>query len=396
MKIEVQANELFTRVGDLRSILDAPTVECATIDAKSDGTEKGHIVLRGVYCDKMAELKVHGSVIDPGVAGCAFRELEQACCAFLRHGVTVSSDASYLRIECGRDRVTLKTTVTHEHLPAPSDVAPRAVFESGDFLAVMSDVIHAQSDDYAYRRSLCGIQFEVGTDMKLRAIATDGRRLAASARQIRRVELPSASFKVFLPREAVEFVARATHGETITVYIVGKGRDRRVGIATGGSYGEFGNDVDFPMWRECVPKDPPLRATFNVGELADTMCRAINALDVREGEVDEEGEPVETAFSAHIYAGEACGRAEITVRAAIGDADSASFFTTVICTTPEAAKFETDIDARRLLEAVRDHAGAVEFYADQLDKRCGQLGPFVLKFPGAPDYYEVIMPIREA
>lgn len=395
MKIEVQADELFTCVGDLKRILDAPDVERATIDAKSDGTEKGHIVLRGIYCDEMAELKVHGRVVEPGVAGVRFDRLEQACSAFLRHEVTVSSDASYLRIECGQDRVTLATTVAHERLPAPSDAAPRAVFDSADFITVMSDVVHAKSDDYACRRSLCGIQFEVGTDMKLRAIATDGRRLAASARQIRRAELPSASFEVFLPREAVEFAARVLAGETIIVYNLGKAHARRIGIATGGSYGEFGNDVAYPKWRDVVPKDPAFRAMFIGGELADAMLRAINALDIRCEEVDEEGEPVETAFNAHIYAGEACDQAEITVQAAI-DGGDASVFTTVSCTTPEAAKFKTDINARYLLEAVRCHEGAVEVYANQVSDRCEQLGPFVLKFPEEPDYFEVIMPLRSA
>lgn len=393
MKIVVQAGELFQCVGDLKRILDAPDVECVTIDAKSDGTEKGHFVLRGVYCDKMAELKVHGCVMEPGVAGVRFDRLEHACNAFLRHGVTVSADASYLRIECGRGRVTLETTVAHEHLPAPSDAAPRAIFESDDFLAVMQDVVHAQSDDYACRRSLCGIQFEVGTDMQLRAIATDGRRLAVSARQIRRAELPSASFEAFLPRGAAEFVARAFHGETITVYKLGKPTDSRVGIATGGSYGEFVNAEVFPKWRQCVPKDPPLRATFNGGELADAMVRAIGALDICCDDVDEEGEPVETDFAAHIYAGGACGQAEITVRDMRGD-DGANFFTTVSCATPEAAKFVTDINARYLLEVVRYHEGAVEVYANQISKSCKQLGPFVLKFPDTPDIFEVVMPLR--
>lgn len=389
MEIEIRGQELFNSVRDLQRILAATDREAVTIEAYGETPDAATATIRAGGGDNMAELKIAARVLKPGKATVPFRELAQACAPYHRKQLTVSADELHLRVAYYPESVALTTiAVDLQPFPGPAVDAPRTVFDTMDVLDVMSDVVHAMSSEPQIRPALCGVKFELGADMKLRAIATDGKRLAVSARQIRRAEMKTPEFDVFLPRPATEFLARALHGETISFCKFG----RSVAIETDGSYGAFWEDVRFPLWNKCVPEDPSYRATFNGGELADALNHAIEALEIRD-EVDEFGERMETSFQAHIYAFRN-GRAEITVSRCVDDDGGAKFFSAVSCALPDGEEFKADINARYLLDAVRGHEGAVEVYANPISKRCKELGPFVFHYPDAPDAFEVVMPIR--
>lgn len=392
MKIEVRGSELEECVDDLKKIIDAAPGEMVTLSAEADGTEKGRVTVRRIDGGNMAELKVDARVLEPGAVTVRFQELTQACAPFFRDKATVACGLTYVTIGSGPARVSIENhNAECDHLPEPSAKAPRATFSSGDLLAVLQAVDHARSEDSSYRRSLCGIQLEVDADMKLRAVATDGRRLCTSTAQITRAELNLPKFEQFLPHKAVEFIMRVLMGETVTIYQLANS----VGIETGGSFGIFvTNGITFPKWRTCVPVKPTYRATFNGGELADALDDAISALHYRPTAVDEDGEPAEEDFCVHIYSA-GPGKAELTVKRAdslLGDYPK--FFTTVSCQTPDAGGFTADFNARYLIEAIGDHEGKVEAYADFLHSGGKQFGPFTFKFPDDPDTYEVLMPLR--
>lgn len=403
MTITASGWELFNRVSDLGKILGALCGKLAavTISAAADGTDDGRVTVRGRCDGAEVELSVSARVVEPGEAAASFDCLARALAPFVRRKVTMmSADELFMYVTCGNATVTLETCATDSAPCVPSDKVTHAVFESGDFLDAMSDVIHAQSDDYACRRSLCGIQFEVGTDMKLRAIATDGGRLAVATRQICYAELNSPVFAVFLPRAATEFLARAFYGETITVYKLGKPTDSRVGIAIGGNYGEFVNDVSFPEWRQCVPKDPPLRATFDASEVSSALRDAIAALDIP-GELDEDGDPLETKLYGYIRATGSSATLEVSYDYRSGLPRDAPKLTANLnsFTTPDDAKFEACINPRYLRDVVCNRIGTVEVYAGMLNEN--QIGPLVFKFPNELHarpadaiVVEVVMPIR--
>ncbi len=392
MKIEVRGSELEECVDDLKKIIDAAPGEMVTLSAEADGTEKGRVTVRRIDGGNMAELKVNARVLEPGAVEVRFQELTQACAPFFRDKCTVAAGLTYVTFESGPAHVSIENHDTEcGRLPELSATAPQATFGSVDLLAVLQAVDHARSEDFSYRRSLCGIQLEVAADMKLRAVATDGRRLCTSTAQITRAELKLPKFEQFLPHKAVEFIMRVLMGETVTIYQLANS----VGIETGGSFGIFvTNEITFPKWRTCVPVKPTYRATFNGGELADALDDAISALHYRPTAVDEDGEPAEEDFCVHIYSA-GPGKAELTVKRAdslLGDYPK--FFTTVSCQTPDAGGFTADFNARYLIEAIGDHEGKVEAYADFLHSGGKQFGPFTFKFPDDPDTYEVLMPLR--
>ncbi len=397
MKIEVNASELLIHVGDLEKMLKATELETVTVKAEADGSDRGAVTVRGSCGGNTVELRISTArCLEPGSVALEIGELERACGPYLRDTLTVSAsgDLLWAFVECGADRIKLEPDVENVPVGVPPRSAPRAVFDRGDFLAAMGEVEHAMSDDIT-RRSLCGINFEVGTDMKLLAVASDGRALATCSRQLCRVEVPSASYAVWLPRVAVEFVARAMHGKDIAVTT----QKNRLWIATGGSSGVFGLcDELFPNWRGCVPKDPPLRATFDAGELAGALTRAATALQRTETDADENGETetYDTPLKAHIFASAASGMAEITVCHAGGNQEAPTFFTTVKCTTPDAAEFEVDVNADYLRHAVRSRRGKVEVRANLAGSRCNakQLGPLSMTFPDEPHITEILVPLR--
>lgn len=388
MKIEVKGLELFSSVRDLQRIVTAADREQVTIEAYGDGLGKGRVTIRAGHLKDSAELSIAARVIETGAATVPFRALAQACLPYPHELLTVSDDALGFHIARPPESIALAATDANaQKMSAPPADAPRAVFDSGDVLAVMADVSHAMSNEPQYKPGLCGIKFELGADMKLRAIATDGRRLAVSARQVRRAELKRPEFDMFLPRAAIEFLARAKHGETVSFCKL----NRSVAVETNGSYGVFGNDVIFPKWDQCVPHDPAYRATFNGGELADALSHAIEALELCD-EVDEFGEKMETSFQVRIYSFNN-GRAEITVFRA-DEAYAARFFSQVSCALPDGTEFKTYFNARYLLDAVRGKDGAVELYANTIGGKSKQLGTFVFHYPDAPHLFEVVMPLR--
>jgi hypothetical protein len=310
----------------------------------------------------------------------------------------MSADELFMYVTCGNATVTLETCATDSAPCVLSDKVPHATFDPSDILDAMTVVNHAQSTDVT-RPALCGINLELEADMKLFAIATDGRRLAVATRQIRYAELDSPGFAVFLPRAATEFLARAFYGETITVYKLGKPTGSRVGIATGGNYGEFVNDVSFPEWRQCVPKDPPLRATFDASEVSSALRDAIAALDIP-GELDEDGDPLETRLYGYIRATGSSATLEVSYDYRSGSPCDAPKLTANLnsFTTPDDAKFEACINPRYLRDVVCNRIGTVEVYAEMQNEN--QIGPLVFKFPNEPHarpadaIVEVLIPIR--
>jgi len=398
MKIEISANELFNRIMDLKILVDAGDNDPVAIEAYATGKD-GRVVVRAQSYTEFVELQIYARALESGTVSFYFRELAQAAHAFTRHTITITRLAARSVISAGSESITLESPIkANQAVDAPSG-GERTVFDSDDFLVVMADVAHAQSEDSS-RPTLCGVQFEVAADMKLRAIATDGRCLAVSARQISSAELKKPEFSAFLPRPACEFLVRVPLGKTTT--IVQFGNKGQIGIETGGSVGYFNTpEKTFPNWREVVPNDPPLLAEFDAGETEDTLNHAVLALDHKVLVKDDEDDPdseVTTEYNrlaAHLfYSAETSGDyMDISVKDPYGCTES-KFCTRVKCKVPEGGSVEALLDPRFLLRMLRCMSGTVMMSAAKL-KDSEQLGPVLFKCPAFPDFFEIIMPLRD-
>lgn len=381
MKIEILGNELIDGIRDVRDVTKCGDISTIEVDAISDDL----IVVRRVYFDGASvQIRVRGKVHETGCASVVCRDLLQALSPFGRQCVTLSTDkALYAFVTCDGCRVKLEVSPAVTSIVPASGKCPRGVFAADDLTPAVVAVRHAMSEDPT-RRILEGVQIEVGTDMKLRAVATDGRRLAVAEVQLTRAEFPSASYSTSLPRAAVEFLMRgAPSGDDVEICDFKKDY---VQVEIGNSVGIFERPAaTFPDWRQCVPKDPPFRAHFGLG-LGTALANGIKALDIHQDEVDEEGEPAETTFVAHILTPKGSDLADVRVTRC-GD-DVPSFTTSTGFTA--ADYFETHVNARYLLEAIQNHLD-VDIYADKIGTGPS---PLVLKFPRVAWFYEVLMPIR--
>jgi hypothetical protein len=388
MKIETYSDELALSVKDLQEILGADDDTSCEVVA----TKEGVVLVRGSREDNVVQLEVHRAfIINQGVASFKFRSL----CSFEgkhRGKVKIWADnPQHAYIEADGSSVK---AAPGDSVPSFEDFhasEPCASFVTSELLDPVIDVVHAQSTD-PWRVALRGVRIEIEVDMKLRAIATDGRRLAASYRQISRAKIPIPNFSAFLPPAAARFIIFAPHGPDITLYQ----RKSSIIVKTGGSLGVFRvPDTYFPKWRDCIPKDPPLRAMINASELADRLLAGIALLDTGEKELDEEGEEVEPLFAARITATGQTGIATLLIKKQ-SEAGDTSFTASIRCATLGMAPFEMFVNARMLADVVGLFDDNIYLYANPISTHCKQLGPFLVKFPDHPYFFEVLMPIRVA
>ncbi len=140
-----------------------------------------------------------------------------------------------------------------------------------------------------------------------------------------------------------------------------------------------------------MPKDPPLRATFDASEVSSALRDAIAALDIP---------PLETDLYGYIRAIGSSATLEVSYDYRSGLPRDAPKFTANLnsFTTPDDAKFEACINPRYLRDVVCNRIGTVEVYAEMLNEN--QIGPLVFKFPNelharpADATVEVVLPIR--
>lgn len=393
MKIEVKASILTICLEDIARILDPQEDDTVTIEASSN--EDRVVVRAGDPGVNFVEFQVRANTFEPGFASFRIRELSQVVHAYHRNLIIVKTSSNLsdtATISNSGGAITLKTA--DDVIEALGVVAGKcASFDSCDILGLMSDTQHAQSDDNEYRRSLCGLKFEIAADMKLRAIATNGRCLAVSALQVSRAELKKPEFSVFLPRTAVEFLARVNHSDMTEVLKSDDGT--RVTIRTGGNIGHFVTSDSFPQWEQCVPKDPPLLATFNSTDIVVALERAVEALGGTEliepdkDDCDGVTTVEEKPTCAHLIHAAGSEYMDVVVTNTLED-QTPMYTSRMKCSAPEGVALDVFFDARYLLDMLHAMMGNVEMSARTRNKDTDQLGPTLFKCAARPDFFEVV------
>ena len=311
MKIKAKADDILTAIEDMQKILDAADDDTVMLEAftTAAGSEEGRVVVRadGRNGNFASFNVIRAKALEPGFATFHFREIAKVAFAFARSTIIVSvasDNSSTASIQCCDETVLLETS-SYNLIVAPNKPAgERAVLETGALLSCLDDVQHAQSDDYDLRRSLCGVQFEIAADMKLRAIATNGRCLAVSERQIQKTELEKPTFSAYLSTSACEFLSRVYHGEMTT--IIKYTEKMSVYIETDGGFGHFASPGAFPDWRQCLPKDPKPLATLHTSETLASLMRAVTALGKTETEKNDDGD--DESYHYNIFSSKNCNR----------------------------------------------------------------------------------------
>ena len=382
MIIEVKALILAFRLADISKIANDYGQIPIELSARQNDTKNGVVTVRTYVNGIDVEFSVAGArVIEPGTIY-PERGFLEAVTAFGRHLLLIKSkdDAwSPFLIECGYLRVKFMQqgcSVQPKQKTLPS--VPCAVFDSGELLDALSATCHAQCDEYD-RPVLRGMKIEFEERNKLVAVATDGRRLVCYSRQVSRVSLPSPTFSVYLPRPATEFLARCTCGDTTSIFV----DENRVSVRSGNDFGIFAirSQGPFPKWRDCVPKDPQLIATFECAELATALDAAIGAIN-----------PTNSWSVEATLAKSECSEAKVDmiVRKA-SCIDRMEFSAEIVATV--AKPIELCVNAKYLRDAIGCNGGRLEVFGSFVDDP-PRISVLVLRFPGNPNVFEVLMPIR--
>lgn len=400
MKITIRANILLEEIEDLKAILDSKETDAVQIQAGGNIQAEPRVVIRSAYGGDFAELRLYGaSIHEEGCATFNIRELAQAAFVYKREKICVGGSGAMSHVSFADEQIMLAAP---DCTFAVGEMeGERASFDAADFFAVVEAVRHAQSEDYACRRSLCGIHLEMGQDMKLVGVATDGRTLATTSRQIRRAELPRPAFEAFLPRCAFEFILRARSLHNMMTTVITAPNRARAGLIQNGCVCYFSiPETPFPEWRKVIPANSQPLATFSSIMAIGVIERAVYALQRKKTEEPDEDDPdgVPEVYDVPLIARleRAKGSEYMEVSVYERDHDITTKFTSRIkCEDLAEFAFAALFNARFLLRMLEWAEGKIEISGVPLYNSGAEFAPFVFKCPEKPDFYEVIMPFRE-
>lgn len=400
MKITIHANRLLEEIEDLKAILDSKETDAVQIQAGGNIQAEPRVVIRSASGGDFAELRLCGaSIHEEGCATFNIRELAQAAFVYKREKICVGGSGAMSHVSFADEQIMI--AAPDYNFAVGEMEGERASFDSADFRAVVDAVRHAQSEDYACRRSLCGVHLEMGQDMKLVGVATDGRTLATTSRQISRAELPHPAFEAFLPRCACEFICRAWNLHNTMTTVITAPNKARAGLIHDGCVCYFNTpETSFPEWRKVIPADSQPLATFSSIMAIGVIERAVYALQRKETEEPDEDDPDgipevnDVPLIARLERAKGSEYMEVSV-AEHGLDITTKFTSRIKCEGLAEFAFAVLFNARFLLRMLERTEGKIEMSGVSLHNSGGEFGPFVFKCPEKPDFYELIMPFRE-
>lgn len=279
------------------------------------------ITLSGFDFERRATVTFPATVTTPGRMLIPGRLLVDVAKVAGKDELRVDDSSGVVVVTAGRARWTLPSLPHAEYPMLPDAGDPVGVVNTGDLRQAIRRVIHAASTDQTLPM-LTGIKLE-GDATTLTLAATNRYQLAAAVIPWTPTD-PAAPFAMLVPADLLNVAARAAGGDTepMTLTAVGTGL---LGLSAGG-YLTTGRvlDVEFPKWRQLMPKPAGrhanlatadlLRAiaqatptaTDKTGQLTltiteDTVSVAVTGDDrsaVVEFSADCEGEPITIAFNS--------------------------------------------------------------------------------------------------
>jgi DNA polymerase-3 subunit beta len=195
----------------------------------------------------------------------------------LEGDVTITADESSITVKSGKRRYKLPTIPVDEYptmAPPPSFEGCPCVGPS-QFKRAIDRTIYAASLDVP--RQMVNAVLFASDGGKLRAVATDGHRLATSTSDT------EWAGDVMIPRESVaairKFIDRV---ETVMVDVTSSTVFVR---ADGDTISVKRSSATFPPWRSVVPEKQPLSCTVDASELASALVAVSLSADERMGRV---------------------------------------------------------------------------------------------------------------
>jgi DNA polymerase-3 subunit beta len=280
-----------------------------------------------------------------------------------------SLDNNWIEVSAGRSRFRLVGMDPREFpaiAPPPAKAAGASMqVTAATFTEMIERTIFAVSSDEA-RTNLNGIFIEAAGAARMRAVATDGHRLAMI---VRAVEGSAPEKGVIVPRKAVLELRKVLEGgeEAVTLVVDGGMVHAQRGPVEMSMRLVEG---EFPDYHQVVPKKTERVATLGVGDLLSALRRVsvVSSERTRGVKLQVENQRLElSAINPEV--GEATEELEVDY---------------------DGAALTIGFNARYLIEAlsVMAHDRRVEIGLND------DVSPGALREAGDPDYCYIVMPMR--
>ena len=248
-----------------------PTLSSVLLEAGD-----GELRISATDMDRFVTVSAAAEIDKPGLALADCARLA-AIAGVLPEGaqLTLSGGESRLSVVAGRSRWRLGL-LDPDAWPAPGKVeAPAVKLDGKAFATQLGRVAHAMSSEET-RYYLCGVfrlKYAEDAGAVLRAVATDGHRLARADRPWPDKAEPGAlDGGVIVPRGAVADIRRWAEGAGEVEIAVSENLLRFTAGRIDYTTKLIAND--FPDYQRVIPTDLPVSALFDAAALAGAMRRA--------------------------------------------------------------------------------------------------------------------------
>lgn len=255
------------RVADIKSTM--PALSCVNLTAAN---ERLTLTTTSLNMWATCEVNLHNATI--GSCALEVKQLADIVGKLTSDEVSISADALWCHVRADQADITLEAKLSRDmpHRPKSDDVA-FATIEASDLVTLIKRVEYAVCKDEA-RFHLNGVFFEMN-GAKLRAVATDGHRLALANMPIdvSRTHIPTRG--IIVPTKGTsELVKTLTKGACEIGFDAGK----MLLFVRQGAW-EFAIkviDAQFPPYAQVIPERSATKTsvTFKIADMGPALDRA--------------------------------------------------------------------------------------------------------------------------
>lgn len=367
MKFTIDREELVRGLAHIQTIAEQRATLPILANALLRATDTG-VTLAATDLEVGNITTLSAEVELPGVVTLAARKLYEIAREFSDPEVHFSIvEGARVKIECGSARFTLLSIAPEEYPTIPGLEGIETTRVDGSLLTDLIDhTLYATSTDET-RYNLNGVLLEVLDDGRLRAVATDGHRMAQIDRALPE-PLAFLDRKIIVPRKGIAEIRKLVDDLDESIEM-GLGDNflivRRPGLVLSCRL----IDGEFPDYRQVIPSEFKLRIVLDRGRLLRAVRRmALMTHDRARG--------LHFALDS--------GRLELQVQNHdVGEAREE------IPVDYTGERFETSFNAQFIQEAVTA-TSSKEIVIELLD----ELTAAVLRPADDPDQLAIVMPMR--
>ena len=268
MKVSIAKSELVAAVSTaIRAAASRPSIP--SLSGILISTDGGQVTLFASDLETSIKTQANGMIEETGSVAVPGRIFSDIVRSLPDAAVTLEQEGEMLRISCNQSTFTIHTIPVADFTRFPDISGIDTVSLPQDVLASMVKKVSKAVSRDETRAILTGVLLTIqGPSVKM--AATDSYRLAVVDRVLETAV--AEKFEVLVPGRALDEVSKLSAGSSEVVITVSS---NQIVFKFGGT--EFVTrrlEGNFPSYDKLIPREWKVRATANLGEIADSVKRA--------------------------------------------------------------------------------------------------------------------------